>query len=133
LILNESSNSNEPANDSNSGLGSWQPAANGVQLLVVRSEEFPQIPLATVREVEGNPEWKLQMGNIPVAELADGEAFGEDNDYLVQQDDNIFAQDRAMEFKIIAIPVNSFADLQQGLSNIISRWKRNVSDLRWEF
>ena len=47
------------------------------QLLVVRQNEFPQVPMATVSQVNADQNWKLQMGSIQEAELEDGFITGQ--------------------------------------------------------
>ena len=47
------------------------------QLLVVRQNEFPQVPMATVSQVHADQNWKLQMGSIQEAELEDGFITGQ--------------------------------------------------------
>lgn len=102
------------SNDETAAVFEQRSWSDNVQLLVVKNDEFPNMPLASVSDVESNTEWQQQMGHIAVAALADGEAFGEGRNFDIEQCDDLFVE-RHLGYKIIAVPINDLHQLGKGL------------------
>ncbi|CAG5087894.1 Oidioi.mRNA.OKI2018_I69.PAR.g11660.t1.cds [Oikopleura dioica] len=49
-------------------------------------EQFSQFPLATSADLEESPAWREQMEEVAAAEIEDGLALGESNDFEVETD-----------------------------------------------